>query len=68
METGWTVAGGRTGEAASDDQLPTLEHLEQKGIERALRAAHGHRGQAARVLGISERNLYRKLRAYGLLE
>jgi len=33
-----------------------------------LRAAHGHRGQAARVLGISERNLYRKPRIHGLLD
>ena len=31
------------------------------------RAADGHRGHAARMLGISERNLYRKLREYGLL-
>jgi len=42
--------------------------LEQAHIETVLRASHGHRGQAARVLGISERNLYRKLRTYGLLE
>ena len=48
--------------------LPTLEALEQAHIETVLRAAHGHRGQAARVLGISERNLYRKLRTYGLLD
>ena len=54
--------------AAADEALPTLEQLEQQGIARALRAAHGHRGQAARVLGISERNLYRKMRTYGLLE
>ena len=27
----------------------------------------GHRGNAARILGISERNLYRKLREHGLL-
>ena len=47
--------------------LSTLEELERAHIETALRAAQGHRGQAARVLGISERNLYRKLRSYGLL-
>ena len=35
--------------------------------QRALRAADGHRGNAAKLLGISERNLYRKLREYGLL-
>jgi DNA-binding NtrC family response regulator len=47
--------------------LPTLEELERAHIELALRTTQGHRGQAARALGISERNLYRKLRVYGLL-
>jgi len=41
--------------------------LEKAHIERALRATQGHRGQAAKALGISERNLYRKLREHGLL-
>jgi DNA-binding NtrC family response regulator len=56
------------GHEASVQGLATLEELEHAHIETALRAAHGNRGQAARVLGISERNLYRKLRAYGLLK
>jgi len=47
--------------------LPTLEELERAHVEAALRATSGHRGQAARMLGISERSLYRKLRGYGLL-
>jgi DNA-binding NtrC family response regulator len=46
--------------------LPTLESLERSHIELALRTTGGHRGQAARLLGISERNLYRKLREYNL--
>ena len=50
-----------------ENALPTLEALERAHIELALHNAQGHRGQAARVLGISERNLYRKLRAFGLL-
>ena len=45
----------------------TLEAMERRHIERTLRATGGHRGNAARILGISERNLYRKLREYGLL-
>ncbi len=47
--------------------LPTLEQMEREHVERALRAADGHRARAAKLLGISERNLYRKLREYGLL-
>ncbi|AMY07074.1 Transcriptional regulatory protein ZraR [Luteitalea pratensis] len=50
-----------------EGRLPTLEEMERTHIERALRAARGHRGHAASALGISERNLYRKLRSYGLL-
>jgi DNA-binding NtrC family response regulator len=47
--------------------LPTLEALERDHIRRVLDAVHDHRAQAARILGISERNLYRKLRDYGWL-
>lgn len=53
-----TVDGGR---------LPTLLELESIHIRRALDASHGHRGNAARALGISERNLYRKLKEHRLL-
>jgi transcriptional regulator with PAS, ATPase and Fis domain len=53
---------------ATDSRLSTLEEMERHHIERAIDASHGHRGQAARLLGISERNLYRKLREYGLLQ
>ena len=52
---------------AGDAPLPTLDALERAHIESALRATDGHRGGAAKMLGISERNLSRKLRQYGLL-
>jgi DNA-binding NtrC family response regulator len=48
-------------------RLPTLEELERRHIELVLKTTGGHRGSAARILGISERNLYRKLREYLLL-
>ena len=53
--------------AAAGAKLPTLDELERAHIAAALTATAGHRGNAARMLGISERNLYRKLREYGLL-
>ena len=53
--------------SAPVEALPTLRDLERSHIERALSACGGRRAQAARVLGISERNLYRKLREYGIL-
>lgn len=54
---------------ASNDQPPlqTLQQAERIHIQSALEASHGHRGNAARILGISERNLYRKLREHDLL-
>jgi DNA-binding NtrC family response regulator len=52
---------------AAEASLPTLERMEREHIARILQATDGHRGDAARMLGISERNLYRKLKEYGLL-
>jgi DNA-binding NtrC family response regulator len=43
----------------------TLEEVERAHIERVLGAHNGHRGLAAKALGISERNLYRKLKEWG---
>jgi transcriptional regulator with PAS, ATPase and Fis domain len=54
-------AGAHPGEP-----IPTLEALERNHIVETLRATAGHRSQAARLLGISERNLYRKLKDYQL--
>jgi DNA-binding NtrC family response regulator len=59
----------RTGSSSpsSLDALLTLEEVERAHIDLALRMAEGHRGNAAKALGISERNLYRKLSEYRLL-
>ena len=46
--------------------LLTLEELERAHIRAVLAAASGNRAQTARILGISERNLYRKLRDLSL--
>jgi two-component system response regulator AtoC len=52
--------------ADTAEPLQTLQDVERAHIERALRATGGHRGNAARMLGISERSLYRKLEEYRL--
>jgi DNA-binding NtrC family response regulator len=57
----------RQPDALPAGDLPTLDALERDHIRRVLDAVHDHRAQAARILGISERNLYRKLRDYGWL-
>jgi two-component system response regulator HydG len=56
-----------SGSVSNGISLPTLEQAEREHIRRALEASHGHRGNAATILGISERNLYRKLHEHGLL-
>ena len=42
--------------------LVALEEIERRHIQRVLDACGGHREKAATILGISERNLYRKLK------
>jgi len=43
-----------------------LEQIEKRAIRETLRLTAGNREQAARLLGIGERTLYRKLKEYGL--
>ncbi len=42
----------------------TLEELERRYIERVLRASKGNKTQAAKVLGLDRRTLYRKLERF----
>jgi DNA-binding NtrC family response regulator len=44
------------------NRLVTLEEVERRYIKRVLQECRGHRQKAATILGISERNLYRKLK------
>ncbi|MDE3187425.1 MAG: hypothetical protein KGM96_07870, partial [Acidobacteriota bacterium] len=57
----------QTGPSTSASAPTTLQEAERAHIRSALEACKGHRGNTARLLGISERNLYRKLREYDLL-
>ena len=59
-------------EAGSDDPASStligksLKDIERWAIEHTLTVANHNREETARILGISERNLYRKLNDYGL--
>ncbi|HBV87278.1 MAG TPA: sigma-54-dependent Fis family transcriptional regulator [Desulfosporosinus sp.] len=44
---------------------PSLEEVERLYILSTLKFAEGNRSQAAKLLGISVRNLYRKIESYG---
>jgi two-component system response regulator HydG len=46
----------------------SLAELEREAIEKTLQLVQGNREQAAKMLGIGERTLYRKIKEYGLIE
>jgi transcriptional regulator with PAS, ATPase and Fis domain len=58
--------GVRLSPQFGDDDNPrehlTLDEIERRYIKRVLEDCKGHRQRAAAILGISERNLYRKLK------
>ena len=56
-----------TDQPPGTQQPASLQAAERAHILSVLNACNGHRGNTAKVLGISERNLYRKLREYDLL-
>ncbi len=51
---------------APDDALLTLEALEREYIRRVLWKVRGHKGRAARILGINRKTLLEKRKRYGL--
>ncbi len=60
-DASWSSAPGQASLAGT-----SLEQIEKRAIRETLRLTAGNREQAARLLGIGERTLYRKLREYGL--
>ncbi len=65
------VGAPRAPEAApppEEGPIPSLREVERRHLARVLAHARGHRAQAAELLGISERNLYRKIQEYQLDE
>lgn len=66
-----TVNGASTmpgAPAAGATMKEAVEHAERRAIEEALRAADGHRGKAAELLGVSKRTLQYKLAKHGFHE
>ncbi|HEB95964.1 MAG TPA: sigma-54-dependent Fis family transcriptional regulator [Sedimenticola thiotaurini] len=48
------------------DVEPTLQEIERRYLEQLLERYSGHRSRIARILGISERSVYRMLEKHGL--
>jgi two-component system response regulator HydG len=55
-----------SGAAAGTLAGTSLEQIEKRAIRETLGLTQGNREQAAKLLGIGERTLYRKLKEYGL--
>ena len=60
------VAGQPVVEAVDEPLQVSLERVERQIIERALGKVNGNRTRAAQALGVSRRNLIRKLQQLGL--
>ena len=61
-------AARRRGAGIEPGSLLTLAEVERRHIARVLAEVGGHRARAAHLLGISERNLYRRIHEYHLEE
>ena len=48
------------------EQRWTIDRLEREYILDVLQSVHGHRGNAAEILGIDRRTLYRKLKEFSI--
>ncbi len=66
MESDRRTQGGMAVGQASEEANLSLDHMERRMIAEALERHKGNRRVAARVLNISERTLYRKIKEYGL--
>jgi DNA-binding NtrC family response regulator len=61
--------GLRSAPYESDEEIPisfSLENLEKKHIQDILNLTRGNQSEAAKILGIDRRTLYRKIKAYNL--
>lgn len=60
-------AAPSNGNGSNPEEIVTLETLERRAIEQALRVLEGNVSLAAQRLGIGRATLYRRLAQYGLL-
>lgn len=65
-EVAEAVGGSQGPSGTVDTGGMSLDQLEKQAIRNALKTTGGNREQAAKMLGIGERTLYRKLKEYGL--
>ena len=65
---GTLAAKGNAACVLAFEREPTLGEIEKDYLRRTLQRYSGNRAKAAVVLGVSERNIYRLIKQYGLGE
>jgi two-component system, NtrC family, response regulator AtoC len=60
---GLAAGGGTPGQSGA---LPTLEEMEKRYLQQVLQETGGNKVQAAKILGIDRRTLYRMAERFGL--
>jgi DNA-binding NtrC family response regulator len=55
------------GPAPTSDVFPSLDEMEKRHLQLALKKTAGNRRQAAMLLGVSRRTLYRMAKRHGLI-
>ena len=66
LQAAASPAGRRPAPAATHLVGRPLEEIEKYYIAETLKLTGGNREEAARLLGIGERTLYRKIKEYGI--
>jgi transcriptional regulator with PAS, ATPase and Fis domain len=66
MTVGYPARSEQASETGGEISQESLEELEKEHIHRVLTQVGRNRRKAAKILGIGERTLYRKLKEYGL--
>jgi transcriptional regulator of acetoin/glycerol metabolism len=54
----------RQEEISNNDEIISLADVEKNAMIKALEKTHGNKRMAARLLNISERTFYRKMKGY----
>lgn len=60
------INGSEPSRLPREDEITSLEDMEQRVIANALARSRGNKNEAARLLGIDRQRLYRKIAKYGL--
>jgi transcriptional regulator with PAS, ATPase and Fis domain len=62
----WLIECRQVKTGTGNDKIYSLEELEKQLIRRVLSETRGHKGQAAGLMGIDRKTLYKKIKKYEL--